>query len=196
MAFACDDLNEFLARLLADAIPVTTPEGAACDIPKAAKLANCSAIEIVRLILDRKLAWIGQRAGVSGYLSVLVDGDEIKRLVRGPKPDGMMTMLMVERELGTTFGVVKALVTHGHLRPRRVISPLSRHAINLVSRKDFEAFRREFVSVHQLGIERGIHARALQTQLKAKGIKPALEKAVYGATFYLRADCQAVHSTL
>jgi len=53
---------------------------------------------------------------------------------------------------------------------RRTVSIQITRSVNLVSSESFEAFRREFVSVHQLGIERGVHAKALQTQLKCKRI--------------------------
>jgi hypothetical protein len=115
-AFSRIDLDAFLGRLLADAVPIPTPRHPMHDIPKVSRLANCGAMEIVGAILDGRLRRVGRRPDTAGYLSVLVDADEVKRLVRG-MPDGTMSTLEVERELRTSFFVVKALIANLPRRP-------------------------------------------------------------------------------
>jgi hypothetical protein len=68
--FAAEDLEAFLDRLLVGAKPVKTPKGGQVNIPEAARLAFCMSEEVVRLILDGKLArkW----ASLSGGLRACV----------------------------------------------------------------------------------------------------------------------------
>jgi hypothetical protein len=86
--YAVDDLDAFLAKLRHDAKPVGSPSANMGNIPGAARQACCSAADIVRMILEKKLAWVGVLRGVRGYLSVLVKIDEVKSAVRGPDQPG------------------------------------------------------------------------------------------------------------
>lgn len=51
-------------------------------ILRAAKLANCSTLEIVQLILDKRLTQIRVAPAGTGFLSVFVDPAEVEPLVR------------------------------------------------------------------------------------------------------------------
>jgi hypothetical protein len=81
--YAIDDLDAFLGQLTIGAKPVDRLPAGVADIPTAARKVRCSAADIVRLILARKLAWVGLQRGVVGYLSVLVNVDEVKLAVHG-----------------------------------------------------------------------------------------------------------------
>jgi len=54
--FAPEDLDAFLARLLDGALPTKVAGAGQVNIPDAAKQACCGSVEIVRLLLDRKLS--------------------------------------------------------------------------------------------------------------------------------------------
>jgi len=82
--FAPEDLDAFLGRLLDGAAPVKAARNGQVSIPEAARLAYCMREEIVRLILDDSLARKWRLTSERGYLSVLVDVEEVRALVRGP----------------------------------------------------------------------------------------------------------------
>jgi hypothetical protein len=84
--FAPEDLDAFLGRLLDGARPVKVAGAGQANIPDAAKQACCASEEIVRLILDRKIARKWWLAGERGYMSVLLDVEEIRAQVRGARP--------------------------------------------------------------------------------------------------------------
>jgi hypothetical protein len=86
--YAISDLDAFLKRLLDGAHVVRKPKPGQASIPAAAKRACCSAADILDLILDCELAWVGQASGERGYLSVRVDVDEIRTKVRGADHGG------------------------------------------------------------------------------------------------------------
>jgi hypothetical protein len=187
--FAKTEVDAFLARLLAGAMSVTAAAGTACDIPLAAKRAHCGGADVVRLILDRKLDWVGRLTGVRGYLSVLVDSDEVRRKVRGPNFDGL-SISMVKTELRATSKVVWALVSAGLLPTKRVVNPANGRRITVVSRADMDAFRSSYVSLSELATERGIGAEEMAAELESTGAKPMLEldKNDVRAAFYRRAE--------
>ncbi|KQT61045.1 hypothetical protein ASG52_17580 [Methylobacterium sp. Leaf456] len=182
-SYATADLDALLARLLDGAEAVTGTRDQAYPIPFAAKRANCSIAEITRLILDRKLTWIGRQAGVDGYLSVLVDLPEIKRHVHGPAYEGM-TARAVEKILKTSTAVVTGLIREGFLPRRTVINPINRCPVDLISHADLDTFRAKYVSLSELAKTRGVWPGALVEALT--GVPPAIEKSRVGAAFYLR----------
>ena len=188
--FARSDLDAFLARLTAKAVLVNKANAGAEIIQKAARLANCGIVEVIRLILDDKLLWIGRVKNVPGFLGVLVNAGEVKRAVRSPPLDGM-SAFVVERELKTNFAVVKALIERELLPAKRVANPASRHSVRLVDRQDFDAFQAKYISLMALAHERGVHFRKTQAELNSRGVRPALDPRIFQARFYLRKDVGA-----
>jgi hypothetical protein len=186
--FATDDLQDFLKRLLAGTQAVRKPAPNQVDIPTAAKRGNCSAVEVLRLILDKKLAWVGRRADIQGYMSALVDVDEIRSKVRGTDHGGLTLEAIVSR-LSTSDGVVRALIDGGHLNTKTVINPVNRCPIHVVPAEEVQRFEAEYVSLFALAGQRRKHFRVLKNELEADGIEPALDPKKIGATFYRRRDC-------
>lgn len=186
--FAVDDLDDFLRRLLADAVPIKKPDAYQADIPSAAGRANCSSVEVLRLILDRKLEWVGRHADLQGYMSALVDVREIRGKVRGADKGGY-TGLELKEKLSTTAKVASALIKHGHLATRTVINPVNRCPTVVVPQAEVARFAREYVSLFTLARQRGLHHMVVKKALDADGVAPALDPKKIGATFYRRSDC-------
>jgi hypothetical protein len=184
------DLDDFIRRLTEGAEIISTFSQPIFRIPDAAKRANCSAAEIVRAILQRRIAWTGQIAGEAGYLSVLVDVNEVRRLVRGEHGD-LLPLTKVQDSLNTTFAVVDALVRTGILPSERAISPLNRCPFTAVRRHDLDAFLGDYGSLTELAKEREIHFIRLKKALKASGVEPCFGKPDVPATFYRRAEVSA-----
>ena len=189
--FAKADLDAFLDKLLAGTVIVRkAPEGSH-DIRRAAKRANCGAGEIVRLILDGKLRWVGRLSGIQGYISVLVDLDEVKGHVHGEARCGL-TAVEVEKRLRTCTKTVKVLIANGVLPSSTIVNPTNRCPTRVVAVEDVAHFETTYVSLNILAEERGVHFMRLQKMLVAAGISPALGRDVYHATFYRRADATGV----
>jgi hypothetical protein len=183
--YATEDLDYFLRRLLQDAHAVGKPKHNQFAIPAAAKRACCSAADIVRLILDRKLAWIGRLKGERGYLSVLVDVEEIRAKTRGPEHGGI-TQREMSKRLHTTDGVVRALVKGKHLKTFTARDPVNHCPTVLTCPESAEKFQREYVSLFVLAKERGKHFRAVLRELDAREIHAEFDPEKIGARFYRR----------
>jgi hypothetical protein len=186
--FAISELDEFLRRLLVDAHPVKRLMPGRASIPLTAKRACCSAADIVRLIIDKKLKWVGRHPGIEGYLSVLVDINEIRIKVRGADHGGL-TPRQTASTLETTDKVVVALIATGDLPSSTVTNPINRCPQVVVSPEEVAGFKKKYISLFALAKERRKHIKTLKNELDAAGIKPAFDQEEIGATFYLRRDC-------
>jgi hypothetical protein len=185
--FAAEDLDGFLERLLEDAEPVETAGQGQADIPDAAKQCCCASEEIVRLILDRKLHRKWQLAGERGYMSVLVDVEEVRALVRGPDHGGFTAVALADH-MNINYRTIRKLMADRHLKTVTVINPINRCPTVVVPAQEAERFEREYVSLFTLAKQQGRHFRKVKQELDADGIKPALDPQKVGATFYRRID--------
>ena len=189
--FAKEELDAFLARLTERAVPVEAAGVGHATIPDAARRAHRGAMEVVAMILDGTLAWVGRLAGERGYLAILVDGDEVRRKAAAPALPGLAAY-KVARELGTTPRVVKGLVTVGALRVKQAKNPVTRTPVEIVAFADLERFRATFVSVVELAAERREHPFTLKGKLSRSGVQPAFEAEAVGASFYRRTQISEV----
>ena len=120
--FAAADLDAFLDRLLAGAAPVAAASDGQDTIPDAAKKACCGAEAIVRLAIDGKLAHKWKLAGERGCMSLLVDVEEIRALVRGADHGGFTGKALQGRQQ-TTDRVIRNLIAGGHVKTETVVNP-------------------------------------------------------------------------
>ncbi|WP_414470631.1 TniQ family protein [Microvirga sp. M2] len=186
-AFARTELDRFLARLLADAEPMTAPLEGMATIPEAAKRANCSAQEIVAAILERRLSFVGQRTNTRGYLSVLVSMDEVRAAVRRPD-HGSLSLRAVERRLGVHTSTVQGLIAGGHLATEVAVNPVNRCPQTVVPEAEMARFESETITLSRLARERHQSRGALQRTLVAHGIKPAIVIEAAKRTLLFRRD--------
>jgi lambda repressor-like predicted transcriptional regulator len=175
------DLDAFLDRLGAKSSKAGKRNGSLRTIPDAARCACCSAAEIVRLILDGKLA-TRMLAGARGYMGILVDAQAVADAVRGPQPDGL-SLRKASRELGTSDRALEALIAHKHIGTVTAINPVNRCPQTLVPNDEVRKFEAKYVSLWTLSKERGVYIATLKNRLDRAGVKPALDPAKIGARF-------------
>ena len=130
----------------------------------------------------------GRHVGIDGYLSVLVDIDEIRANVRGDDHGGL-SLQQVESMMETNDKVVRALTRAGHLKTLTVTNPVNRCPQIVIRPEELARFQKEYVSLFVLAKERGRHFKAVKNALDAAGIEPAFDPEMIGARFYWRSDC-------
>jgi hypothetical protein len=157
------------------------------NIQAAAKRANCSALTIVDAIIAGSLEWTGRLKSERGYLSALVDIEEIKSFVRG-EDHGGISLARVATRLGTNDYVVKALVENGHLNSSVAINPVNKCPQTIVTESELKRFLKTYVSLHALARENADSMPVLSELFAAHGIKPAFEVKVIKASFYRQSD--------
>ncbi len=193
--FAPEDLDAFLARLLDGAAPVPAAEDGLVDIPTAAKVACCGSVEVVRAVLDGRLARKARLTSERGYMALLVDVEEVRALVRGADPAGFSAEALGAR-LQTRPHVIRKLIVTGHLKSETVINPVNRCPMTVVPTAAAERFETEFVTLFAIARRQGRHHMAVKKDLEATGVKPAMDSEKVGATFYRRAQIEHLSKKL
>lgn len=187
--FRREDISVFLDRLLANTKLLTGQEPGLCSIPQAVRKANCKAVEILDLLLAGKLERAFRDPNERGYMAVLVDPDELREKTM-LEDHGGLSLREVERQLGATTNVVKALIEHGHLPARTAVNPINRCPQTIVMPEDLARFQRSYVSLMNLAKERGEHFASTKKELENRGVETAFAADVIGARFYTRAELQ------
>lgn len=142
-------------------------------------------IDILKLLFDGKLAQIRLDPLERGFKSILVNLDEVRGQLHGTRVT--FSLRDVEHRLKASTQVVKALVELRHLPSTLTVNPISNLPSRVVLPEDLDAFLGTHVSLMGLARERGVHFRALNSQLDAAGVVPAFDPQAVPATFYLRA---------
>jgi hypothetical protein len=184
-AFAKQDLDDFMDRLLAKAFDADPDDRSLCTIPVATQRANCSATEIVHLIFDGTIARVGRHPTEHGFLSVLVDSEEVKRHVRGPELQGMK-LKDVENKLRVRSNTVKALLDNNHLPCGVALNPAKRYPQRYVKEADLKEFMDRVVCIDMLVRERRTRRKNLRALLDSLGIAPEFVLAEFDLAFYDR----------
>ncbi|MGY3582083.1 hypothetical protein ACVIGB_000994 [Bradyrhizobium sp. USDA 4341] len=188
--FAPEDLDAFLFWPSCSTAPGSSkprPTAGRVTIPQAAHRAFCMSEDLVRLILDGKVQRKWKLAGERGYMSLLLDLEEVRALVRGPDHGGYTAVALTER-LRVADRAAAALIKYRHLKSITVVNPVNRCPTVVVPAAELERFEREFVSLFALARQRGRHFMAVKKAIEHAGVEPVLNPKKIGATFYRRAD--------
>jgi hypothetical protein len=185
--FYTEELDKFLASILQNSRDISDARQSGCNIPTAARRARCSAVEIVRLIQETKLSWIGRRSGVRGFLSVLVNVDEVRPFAAGEALRGL-TIGQAVSKLHTNDRVLKGLIKVGAIQTVKQRHPVARNMQTIITHEEIARFNDEFVSLFILARQRGKHMPILLQELQALGVQPAPELEGIGATFFRRSE--------
>jgi hypothetical protein len=186
-AFLRTDLDSFLDRLQRDADPALHGDPAMVPLIAAAKHSCAAVMNVVALVMDRKLSRVGQDPGQEGFLSVLVDVEEVRPLVTGPDYDGV-SLRDLEKRLSASTRAVKALVEKGFLATVTVKNPVTGWMQPIVREEELDRFQHEYVSLHTLARERGEHFAPVKKALVAAGVIPVGDPAELKQTLYRRSD--------
>jgi hypothetical protein len=81
-SFERGPVETFMSELLRDAVPMIGDDPDFVDIHDAARRSRCRSVEVVRLILGRKLNRVRLHPERTGYASVMVDLEEVRSILR------------------------------------------------------------------------------------------------------------------
>lgn len=184
LAFPRQALDELMAKLVAKASQEQADGGEYVWLARASKQCVRPLLEILTLLFDGKLAQVRLDPLERGFKSILVNLDEVRGHLHASRTT--LSLRDVEHRLKASTQVVKALVDRDYLPSTLELNPISNLPSRVVLPGDLDAFMDTYVSLMGLARERGLHFRALKSQLKAAGIVPAFEPQAVPATFYLR----------
>jgi hypothetical protein len=191
--YAVADLDDLLERIAARGPARGHRPGSPCTIPAAAKRCCCSAADVVRLVLDRKIRTV--KGPARGYMGVLVDAIAVRKLVRGPETTAQ-SLRDAARVIGTSDPVLEALIAGGHIAVHTGANAVNRCPQTLVADDEIQRFKAKFVSLWTLSKETGTFIATMKSKLDRAGIAPAFDPVVISARFYHRCDAAKVSRAL
>jgi hypothetical protein len=123
--FDTDELDRFLTELASKAIECLQLPTGSWDISSAAGRANCSIVEVVRLIQTGGLKQVARLTHVQGFTSIAVDIEEVRATVRLPALPGLVPT-DISDYFGMTDAASRALVDYGILESVVGKNPINR----------------------------------------------------------------------
>lgn len=185
LEFAREDVESLLSRTLGRALHTSAMPKGCCDLHGAARKAKCRLAEIVTLLRDGRLMHVYRLPVGEGLGSLAVSVAEVSGLVRGEAHHGLAEWRIVDR-LHVHRKAVRRLIEKNILPAHVVRDPVNRCPVRVVSETDVRSFEEQYVSLINLAKERGVHFRALKSDLDARGIRPALSAEIFKTAFYDR----------
>ncbi|MGB3338524.1 MAG: hypothetical protein WBA73_15225 [Devosia sp.] len=185
LAFPQQALDELMTKLVARVSQEQAAGGEYVWLGQASKQCVRPLLDILTLLFDGKLMQIRLDPLERGFKAILVNLDEVRGHLHAKRTS--LSLRDVEHRLKASTQVVKALVDRGYLPSMIEVNPISNLPSRVVLPEDIDAFMETYVSLMGLARERGLHFRALKSQLDVAGVVPAFEPEAVPATFYPRA---------
>ena len=185
--FERNSADQFFQALKRHANPVHIMPPGAASIAKTARLARRLATEIIDLILERELSWVGERTDLHGYDAIVVMVDEVKRRLAG-KPISGLTCQSFEKKHHVKAGTVGKLIKLGQLMTQTELNPVNRNPVVTIPVDEANRFCETFVSLNTLAADADVSFKTMFNMMEKRGIRPAFEKEQVGSVLYRRAD--------
>jgi hypothetical protein len=180
-----EDLDQFVATLLAGAVETEVPSPSLASIPDAAKQACCSTPEILHLITEKHLRWVGRHTEKSGYNSVLVNVDEIREHVQLQPLSGVPVAYGAD-DLGIKYAAWRKLLEQERFPTVTEINPINRCPTRVLTMEPYIEFKSRYVSLRDLSNAAGAFAKSYRRTLSERGVEPVEKYLEIGAILYDR----------
>jgi hypothetical protein len=180
------EIDSLLMRLKAQMQQVDDLPAGMVDIATAAMKSNCSAVEIVHLILGGHVAKMVWTKGFEGLAAIHVDPVETKSAV---------AKILVGLPPVKAFGKIRIPVSSGWELVKRSLLPVisipasqGGHVVYRFRPEDVDTFITTYTTEVRIGEILGIGVRDLKPKMKAAGAKPFLTKTDIGIRIFKRPD--------
>ncbi len=141
----------------------------------AASAVSIYAEDVLTLIIDRKLEFVGQQVGRTKMTDILVDRDELRDLVYGPEapqPETKLTIQQARKVLYLNTETIAWFMREGYLPTARYWNKRRRRHHRLLDKADLNAFADKYISLGALAAEARIQANHVARRLERNRIIP------------------------
>lgn len=174
--FAPSEVDAMMERLFEGATVITTPSPRQMPIMEARGAAVTSIENILAMVFGGKLAWKGRLRGRRDYGALLVDADEITRLVRTePTMLNLTRTEAIDIIPGFSRFALDAFLASGHLQTAMEFSPDARREVEVITKDSAMRFVESFVTLGELRQVSGLHLKRVKLLLRGAGIKTAFD---------------------
>jgi len=134
---------------------------------------SCShLIEVLRLILYRKLSVVWKVPDSAGIMALAVLPDEVRGHLCEERTEGIAPT-WAQHRLETTHRVMQAFLKLGIFTAETIVNPVHGGQSKIIPTAQVEAFERAYVSLFMLARDQGRHIHKVALDLKTRGIQPA-----------------------
>lgn len=166
-----DHLDRVLARFLDRAEAVDILAGSRLELGVACNKAKVTIEQVVPLILDGTIKWLGKMRGTDGLASLVVDLEEILDLFEGPPLQGY-TKQQLKRLLRVNDPTITYLVIERYIRACETRHPRSRRPMSIIPTEAHDAFLERYVTLGILANKVGTQAKHVSSRLEQLKIDP------------------------
>ena len=187
------DLISFMDRFRASGSAIRRGGESMVNVIVAARISRWPVIDIVRLVLDGGLRRVELDHPDRKFKSVLVDPEEVRRVLDARQANGRLTIAEAASRLNLRTGGIRALMSVPDRDGRPFLTASSERNGNGAVRHffdvpDLDRHAAAHVDLDEISIARGIVPKILRGQLSAAGIEPILPRSRLGRHVYRRAD--------
>lgn len=189
------EVQRLMERLFEGTVSVTNPEERQVSVQRARNIACASNSQILSLIMDGKLKWKGRLVGTSDYAGLLVDADEITRIVRSDVQKNGLTKLELKKFIpGMGRDSIARFIRDGLLETVEEFNPEARRMSTVISRSSAQKFLDTYVSLGELSQKSGLHHKQVRKLLRTAKIEAAFDPDEYQSFFYQREQVDEVQN--
>ncbi len=162
--------GKLLSDMMRNAVPVEHFSQEMVDIPTACRQLVCGAAEVIQLIINNKCGSLGKVSGVTGYLSLRVDIQELASLLDGVGIEGF-SKANLKALLGVNDPGIKFLIEEGYIQASKSRNPRTRKAASVVTQDSLDQFLDTYAPAKELGVLFGLKPPTIIAKLKSLGVE-------------------------
>lgn len=190
--FLRPDVDAFMARLFRNAVPVANPSEPRMTIERAAPGLRVGTVEILNLILDDRLAWVGRHTTGERYDDLLIDRDEVLRVIQGAgSADDVTEPEAAAMLAGVDPRNLWRLVKTGLLAWSPGYRPRDPRSVRAFTRASVEAFAAEYATLKEVAASAGLAPHQAMRRLQEAGVRDAASYEQVRMKLYRRRDLAA-----
>jgi hypothetical protein len=148
-----------------------------------------AATDVIQLIYEGKLGWVGYEGGGGRYEDLLVDADEVREILRAPKAGAGLTNTEVMAILpGVKHHSLPRLAASGLLRYSSEYRPEIMRTLKVFEKAAVEAFAAKYVALNEVAVTLEFSAVHAMRRLSKAGIVEAVSYERIRSKIYRRSE--------
>lgn len=188
-----DDLDDFLVRFRAAGKPVQEPSAGMVNTIEASEIARVPVADIVRLVLDGRLATVETGCEELRFRSVFVCPEEIRPAAKEVISEQGMSAKEVAAQLGLKLLAIEHLRTKmdpdGQPFLKGIKVANARGTIRYCyAKEDVDKFCSKYVTLQELADNAGTSTKSVSVKLSKLGVEPIMDRYILRAKVFRRAD--------
>ncbi|MCQ0093518.1 TniQ family protein [Roseovarius sp. M141] len=190
---ANDDLDDFLVRFRAAGKPVQEPSAGMVNTIEASEVARVPVADIVRLVLDGRLATVETGCEELRFRSVFVRPEEIRPAAQEVISEQGLSPKDAAKIIGIPSTAIEHLRTNFSPTGQPFLQGIevsnARGTIRFCyARDEVERFCEEYVTLQELADDAGTSTKSVGVKLTKLGIEPIMNRHILKAKVFRRGD--------